>query len=561
MNCEQLQTFRKNVDSLAASLNELMDEKEMYQEALIYSGAVLSRCDVCNMNLSGSIKHYVEYIKGWDHQTNVTEERVHRLRETCSKQALKERDLRRQIAKMKKTHTKSIKESSSKQNKQRRIIEDLRDQIGVQKSRQKNAMDRLMVSMEEANELKRSVKTAEKRASTLSRTNQRQRSVMSQMKSDLESYRFAAVAMKHVARNLPSARINRIEWTKCTSGSANTPITLRTSALNQIRLQIHEQSKYRNLKFGQYLIENNPLKQDRQYGQKRLQRMKQFVEYNHIGNSNPAIRPNQKGYTVPLNEVVGQRIVRECQHLKILEGQSEAYAKVDIPGSIILGQYVGNEMLHNEYLEVYSGTTEEMEHLTYMHGEQLLLSNGREIDIDIDGIAVGKSSPFLYINDGRRNMREKETAADQQRMNTEFVSVLCNGWPLILVMTTKSVKAGESLWINYGPRYGLVLDEQALIYDQKKKAIRSVDQILRGIDLEEERPLQIFDDENSDILNIPSSASRSKRKRNGPPSNSLNATDIVNDSSRGVSKRRRSIIVGINNKKQVPPPKRRRLNE
>ena len=253
------------------------------------------------------------------------EEKIRGLRETCSKQALKERDLRRQIAKIKRSDAYGIEALLSKQMTQNGVIEDLKNQINVEKSRHRNVMDRLMMSMQETNELKRSVKTAKKTISTLSRTNQRQREVMEKMKSDLdgmkrnvERYRFAAIAIKHLARNLPSARINRIEWTKCTSGSANTPITLRTNALNEFRQQILDQSKYRNLKFGQYLIENNPLKDDRKYGQERLQQIKHFVECNHIGNSNPEIRINQKGYTLPLNEAIGMRNVTRCKHLKWL---------------------------------------------------------------------------------------------------------------------------------------------------------------------------------------------------------------------------------------------------
>ena len=169
---------------------------------------------------------------------------------------------------------------------------------------------------------------------------------------------------------------------------------------------------------------------------------------------------------------------------------------MDIPGGVILGQYVGNEMMHSQYLDVYNGTKEEMEHLTYLHGESLRLPDGEEIDID--GIAAGKSSPFLYINDGRQNMECDATEADRKRMNTEFASVLCNGWPLILVVTTKTIRTGQSLWIPYGPRYRLVREDQELMEDQRQKAMRFVAQILRGIDLEEERPIQIFDKEDEE---------------------------------------------------------------
>lgn len=137
---------------------------------------------------------------------------------------------------------------------------------------------------------------------------------------------------------------------------------------------------------------------------------------------------------------------------------------------------------------------EEMERSTYLHGEDVQLPNGQRIHIYVDGIGAGRSSPLLYINDGRKDIFREETKEDKHRMNTVYVSVLCNGWPLILVESTKSIKAGESLWINYGPHYGALLDDQALVLDERSKTMRAVNGILRGIDLKERRPLEIFDD-------------------------------------------------------------------
>ena len=473
---------------------------------------------------------------------------------------LEESEHRREIEKIKNSNKASFERLLSEKIVLKKHIEKLRNQMDAEKDRHESLMDRLRKSTEESKQWRRSANSNEKRGSALDRQNKKMRKVIDKLQRDLEKYRFAAMALKHVAQRLPFARINEVEWTKCTSGSPNTPITLRTVALNRYREDILAQSKYRNLKLGQYLIENNPSNGDCQYGLERLDQIKLFVEHNHIGNSDPSIKIDQSGYIEPLSEVAGIRTVEQCKHLKLLEGQLEAYAKFDIPGGVILGQYVGNEMLKPEYYSVYNGTKDECEHATYMHGASLHLSNGQEIDIYIDGIAAGTSTPLLYINDGRVNIREDETAADRNRMNAEYVNVLCNGWPLILVMTTKDIKRGDSIWINYGPSYGLVLDSNALMYDQQKKMIRSVDQILTGIDLNETRPIHIFDDENSDTKPLRHHGVRPKDKgnratRNLPDGKKRNLADSL----RRIPKRSRSVIVGVNNP-HAPIPKRRRLN-
>ena len=77
--------------------------------------------------------------------------------------------------------------------------------------------------------------------------------------------------------------------------------------------------------------------------------------------------------------MIGIRKIEKCDEISVLEGEKGTFVKIDIPSGVILGQYVGNEMLHQEYQTVYNGTKEEMEHLTYLHGESLLLPNGQVI--------------------------------------------------------------------------------------------------------------------------------------------------------------------------------------
>merc|ERR1712228_208360 len=85
---------------------------------------------------------------------------------------------------------------------------------------------------------------------------------------------------------------------------------------------------------------------------------------------------------------------------------------------------------------------------------------------------------LLRINDGRIWRKQsdgsliintKPTNAEKKRINTRFVSVLYNGYPIILVQTTKKIKKGELLWIDYGKLYQTALDQMHSINDQKEK--------------------------------------------------------------------------------------------
>ena len=425
------------------------------------------------------------------------------------------------------------KELESAERKERNILisqkvnlmernKSLKTQLQQLKSQQNSqdsnaqSIDRLRSELESARRSHEQYQSALNRNKTLETQVQRQKlqilkqsqhsihdlQLIAELKSSLKSaqrekeqYRFAAIALKYVAKNLPSAQINRVEWAKC---NVSDHMTQRTLAVEKARELIHQQPAYSRLSHGQYIIENNGLNADCQYNHKEIEAVSSSLSLNGIGNMNWMVvmqRDKRRSPVVSeMNDVLGIRKVVNWQHAPILKDQQECFAKMDIPSGTILGQYVGNEMLKNEYHAIFNGTKEEMEHLTYMHGDTVQLPDGRKIDVYVDGIASGKS-PFLYINDGRSNLRKEETEEDAMRMNVQFMIPLANGWPIILLRTTKAIKSGDSLYINYGPRFGLVLDEQALVYDQRQKTIRSVDQILKGIDLAEDKPLHIFADD------------------------------------------------------------------
>ena len=334
----------------------------------------------------------------------------------------------------------------------------------------------------------------QKQIRELKSKNAQQKAIINELQNNLkksqqrqEQLRFATMALKHVAEKLPAANINQVEWQKELSFGH---LTVRSKSLQKIKIQIQKQTKYAKLTNGKYLIENNPLNEDCSTYKKTITK---FIELNHIGNINPVIQ-HKKNKDMSLNELVKTRKVKKCKHCPILEGQQETYATTDIDKGVILGQYCGNELSQEEYHTIYNGTTSEKDHLTYLHGDTFRFGNTQDVDFYIDAFGGCKSSALLYINDGRKNILQAATANDNKRMNTEYVSVLCNGWPMILVRTTKKIKANSSLWIDYGNRYGLVLDGKALMYDEEQKRITSVKQILTGIDLKEDEPLQIFDE-------------------------------------------------------------------
>ena len=373
------------------------------------------------------------------------------------------------------------------------------------KYRNVNAMRMAIYDLKQRNELLKSENTKLKAALSEYLEIAKESKATAKLRKQYEECRAAAIALKEVGCNLPSARLDDIEWAK----DDGVHFTQRSKELNEYRLDILKQPKYAVLGQKEYLIENNPLNDDEvghyQFEDNMLNVMKEFVIKNEgPGNLHPEVLVNRRWMKYEsLDNVLGFRTIdpSNCVHLcnpKVLEGQRECYAKLDIPNGTILGQYVGNEMTESEYHKIYNGTREEMQHLSYMHGDTFVLPDGQRIDIHIDGIGAGDNSPFLYINDGRANIREKETAEDAKRMNVEFVGVLCNGWPMILLRSTKAIKAGHSLWINYGPRFGLVLDEHALVKQQRDRMQESFDNILSGVNLNEERGVEIFSDSEDD---------------------------------------------------------------
>ena len=303
-----------------------------------------------------------------------------------------------------------------------------------------------------------------------------------------EQYRYAAISFKEQALKLPPVDMKRIEWSKDKDNSPH--FTTRSLACQKQREQM--QKKYKNS--DTIIIENDEwTKYD--YDEEELQIFQSFVDENVVSNTNCLIRRNDAWMSQ--SEVLGIRNVANAPKTlqKILKNQKECYAKVDLDAGTVIGQYIGNEILENEWYELFNGTNTEKEHMIYRFGTPISGSQYMEIDaysvykhqMDKDD----DKSFLLRLNDGRVNIFDPATKNDKKRINCRFVSVLANGWPMVLVQTTKKVKAGKALWIDYGPNYKGVLDEIHTIDDQKNKMAAHSNLILNNIDLKADEPFNL----------------------------------------------------------------------
>jgi len=76
------------------------------------------------------------------------------------------------------------------------------------------------------------------------------------------------------------------------------------------------------------------------------------------------------------------------------------------------------------------------------------------------------------INDSRWSLAGEEDAR-HRRQNVVFLEVAVNGWPHTFIVTTRDVKKGEELLIDFGPDYWEKIRNQsleALLREEKRRA-------------------------------------------------------------------------------------------
>ena len=106
---------------------------------------------------------------------------------------------------------------------------------------------------------------------------------------------------------------------------------------------------------------------------------------------------------------------------------------------------------------------------------------------------MGSPAPAVgdVDNDGRVDLTQKPTLSDRSRINTRFVSVLCDGFPAIFVETTRKIKKNEALWSDYGESYHEVFDSFDNILRRQRKMTEKTERILINVDLKETEPIDL----------------------------------------------------------------------
>ena len=98
--------------------------------------------------------------------------------------------------------------------------------------------------------------------------------------------------------------------------------------------------------------------------------------------------------------------------------------------------------------------------------EHLLFIDPMALNLD-QGLPVNHFAS--RVNDARKNIENNRwTKADRKRQNCGFRSVRINGWPSVFLETTKDVKKGDELFVDYGKKYGCLIQRSLEFEGQKK---------------------------------------------------------------------------------------------
>jgi len=193
-----------------------------------------------------------------------------------------------------------------------------------------------------------------------------------------------------------------IQWAELDSFCNN---QLRSLSVHRVRVAIQEQARYVAANEEKaFYIEANDLDQNYQPDAQELAVIERFFNLNHEGNLNPFIRKSGAGW-LRTNDILGKR---KAERDVFLEGDMEAYAKVDIEEAEILGQYAGVEVTEEEWRFLFEGTKEEIQNQKCLGGGTVRLPPSlckKEDEMEI------KEPPRKKRKRGRRRKMKNENSS------------------------------------------------------------------------------------------------------------------------------------------------------
>ena len=149
-----------------------------------------------------------------------------------------------------------------------------------------------------------------------------------------------------------------------------------------------------------------------------------------------------------------ERYKIENHRIKALKNQFGIRAKKDLKKGVILGKYLGNEYLLEEYNIVFESSRKSIQR--NMYSFDVTIDNNNIMVID--GLSV--KNLLMYVNDCRQNIKLKHILKeDKKHWNVSFITVKINEYPHIFLITNKNIKQGVDLLSFYGFEYGVTIDQ------------------------------------------------------------------------------------------------------
>ena len=165
-----------------------------------------------------------------------------------------------------------------------------------------------------------------------------------------------------------------------------------------------------------------------------------------------------EGQQCEVDEVLEEFIISKQHRILALMGQKGLRAKLNIPRNTCLGQYVGVTYLKEEYVQIFENSSEG--YLRNMYAFDLNVDvDEEEVELVLDCFAltrmIGESGHLMRINDCRLDIHQPRPSNDDRMFeNVEIVECKVNGWPVVFVVTSKDINAGDELCAWFGENFG-----------------------------------------------------------------------------------------------------------
>ena len=193
---------------------------------------------------------------------------------------------------------------------------------------------------------------------------------------------------------------------------------------------------------------------------------------------NPLVTIKVNDQHLTLNDIAEKRQIQTGHRVPELVGKLGVFAKMDIPPYTALGRYIGFECTNKEWNEVFDFTNKDAKHSEYLFSFDLDENIGDNHDgsrqITIDPLEGNMDDLLLlYINDIRSNLFDSELSdEDKAHQNCKFVVPKLYGWPTPIVITTKHIKKGKELLLDYGLAFSVLLKQN----ERWRKLMRSANE-------------------------------------------------------------------------------------